>query len=125
MLKKLCSVGSRICCKLSRHQLSCHFGPICAFPSWQLQPLRFQGGSCGVSECSCNIWCPRPLHLAPDPSPSFTPTIVMRRQSFWDSCCLDISNKQTLQALRMLSSVAFNCQVTKIVMNSGSQLSEF
>ena len=32
--------------------------------------------------------------------------------------------KKTLQELRMLSSVTINCQVKKIVMNSGSQLSE-
>ena len=32
--------------------------------------------------------------------------------------------KQTSQELRMLSSVTLNCQVTMIVMNSGSQLSE-
>ena len=31
---------------------------------------------------------------------------------------------KTSQELRMLSSVTLNCQVTKIVMNSGSQLSE-
>ena len=31
---------------------------------------------------------------------------------------------QTSQELRMLSSVTINCQITKIVMNSGSQLSE-
>ena len=31
--------------------------------------------------------------------------------------------KKTSQELRMLSSVTINCQVTKIVMNSGSQLS--
>ena len=30
---------------------------------------------------------------------------------------------QTLQALQMLSSVTLNCHVTKIIMNSGSQLS--
>ena len=33
-------------------------------------------------------------------------------------------NSKTSQELRMLSSVTINCQVTKIVMNSGSQLSE-
>ena len=33
-------------------------------------------------------------------------------------------NDKTSQELRMLSSVTINCQVTKIVMNSGSQLSE-
>ena len=33
-------------------------------------------------------------------------------------------NIKTSQELRMLSSVTINCQVTKIVMNSGSQLSE-
>ena len=32
---------------------------------------------------------------------------------------------QTSQELRMLSSVTLNCQITKIVMNSVSQLSEF
>ena len=31
--------------------------------------------------------------------------------------------KKTSQELRMLSSVTINCQVTKIVMNPGSQLS--
>ena len=31
---------------------------------------------------------------------------------------------KTSQELRMLSSVTINCQITKIVMNSGSQLSE-
>ena len=34
-------------------------------------------------------------------------------------------DKETSQELRMLSSVTINCQVTKIVINSGSQLSEF
>ena len=34
-----------------------------------------------------------------------------------------IDNK-TSQELRMLSSVTINCQITKIVMNSGSQLLE-
>ena len=32
--------------------------------------------------------------------------------------------EKTSQELRMLSSVTINCEVTKIVMNSGSQLSE-
>ena len=32
--------------------------------------------------------------------------------------------KKTSQELRMLSSVTINCQITKIVMNSGSQMSE-
>ena len=32
--------------------------------------------------------------------------------------------KKTLQELRMLSSVTLNCQVTNIIMNSGSQFSE-
>ena len=35
-----------------------------------------------------------------------------------------VVNIQTSQELRMLSSVTINCQITKIVMNSGSQLSE-
>ena len=33
-------------------------------------------------------------------------------------------NEETSQELRMLSSVTLDCQETKIVMNSGSQLSE-
>ena len=33
------------------------------------------------------------------------------------------ANNKTSQELRMLSSVTINCQITKIVMNSGSQLS--
>ena len=32
--------------------------------------------------------------------------------------------QKTLQELRILSSVTLNCQVAKIVMDSGSQLSE-
>ena len=38
-------------------------------------------------------------------------------------CACMLTNK-TSQELRMLSSVTINCQITKIVMNSGSQLSE-
>ena len=33
-------------------------------------------------------------------------------------------SEKTSQELRMLSNVTLNCQVAKIVMNSGSQLSE-
>ena len=36
----------------------------------------------------------------------------------------ELALKKTSQELRMLSSVTINCQITKIVMNSGSQLSE-
>ena len=36
----------------------------------------------------------------------------------------DIWSVKTSQELRMLSSLTINCQITKIVMNSGSQLSE-
>ena len=35
-----------------------------------------------------------------------------------------VKGVQTLQELQMLPSVTLNCQVTKIVMHSGSQLSE-
>ena len=41
----------------------------------------------------------------------------------WPIGPVQMLNK-TSQELRMLSSVTINCQVTKIVMNSGSQLSE-
>ena len=34
------------------------------------------------------------------------------------------TQKETSQELRMLSNVTLNCQVAKVVMNSGSQLSE-
>ena len=37
---------------------------------------------------------------------------------------IETSLTKTSQELRMLSSVTLNCQVTKIVMNSGSQLPE-
>ena len=42
----------------------------------------------------------------------------------WKQTNKDKQGKQTSQELRMLSSVTINCQITKIVMNSGSQLSE-
>ena len=38
--------------------------------------------------------------------------------------CRATSVAKTSQELRMLSSVTLNCQATKIVMDSGSQLSE-
>ena len=38
------------------------------------------------------------------------------------STTLGKTSKQTSQELRMLSSVTLDCQVTNIVMNSGSQL---
>ena len=41
----------------------------------------------------------------------------------WELYC-GLHRKQTSQELRMLSSVTINCQVTMIVMNSGSQLSQ-
>ena len=37
---------------------------------------------------------------------------------------IDNEDNKTSQELRMLSSVTLNCQVAKVVMNSGSQLSE-
>ena len=40
------------------------------------------------------------------------------------SYCVQCAYNQTSQELRMLSSVTLKCQVTKIVMNSGSQLLE-
>ena len=49
--------------------------------------------------------------------------IISKNQRYWN--CRQISFlQQTLQELRMLSSVTLNCQATKIVVNSGSQLSE-
>ena len=41
-----------------------------------------------------------------------------------ESAVVDDDDDKTSQELRMLSSVTLNCQVAKIVMNSGSQLSE-
>ena len=38
----------------------------------------------------------------------------------WDALIIE----ETLQELRMLSSVTLNCEVTKVVKSSGSQLSE-
>ena len=42
---------------------------------------------------------------------------------FYHVMSSDLNVKKTSQELRMLSSVTINCQVTKIVMNPGSQLS--
>ena len=49
---------------------------------------------------------------------------VSRDELKISSSVLIVLLQQTLQELRMLSSVTINCQITKIVMNSGSQLSE-
>ena len=38
--------------------------------------------------------------------------------------CICLLTKKTSQELQMLSNVTLNCQVAKIVLNSGSQLSE-
>ena len=46
------------------------------------------------------------------------------RMKAWKEKKQAAEKKKTSQELRMLSSVTINCQVTKIVMNSGSQLSE-
>ena len=46
-------------------------------------------------------------------------------EGVWEKWYTDeVSQAKTSQELRMLSSVTINCQITKIVMNSGSQLSE-
>ena len=44
------------------------------------------------------------------------------KQSFFGQKLVDW--KKTLQELQMLSSVPINCQVTKIVKNPGSQMSQ-
>ena len=52
---------------------------------------------------------------------------VVEKCSLWVafSCFKSDANiLETSQELRMLSSVTLNCHTTKIVMNSGSQLSE-
>ena len=46
------------------------------------------------------------------------------KMTFMHNDCL-VNYYETSQELRMLSSVTINCQVTKIVMNPGSQLSVF
>ena len=54
-------------------------------------------------------------------------TVVLDWVKIESQSCLDWIGhflSKTSQELRMLSSVTINCQVTKIVMNSGSQLSE-
>ena len=57
------------------------------------------------------------------------PSRTLGAQAVWptqrcDDGIVHKRNPKTSQELRMLSSVTINCQVTKIVMNSGSQLSE-
>ena len=50
--------------------------------------------------------------------------ISLHHNSTYSDILKDSFLKETLQELRILSTVILNCQVTKIVMNSGSQLSE-
>ena len=57
------------------------------------------------------------------------PSRTLGAQAVWptqrcDDGIVHKRNPKTSQELRMLSSVTINCQVTKIVMNSDSQLSE-
>ena len=66
---------------------------------WSVGPSHFQ-----ISTVSVSLDCHRAHYLT-----SFIPSLTWTKPS---------------QELRMLSSVTINCQVTKIVMNSGSQLSE-
>ena len=82
------------------------------------------------SPCVCDHLPRRnrdPVNIILTPKPDKCKIMIM--------CGLMIFNKkynyvwfddfqQTSQELRMLSSVTINCQITKIVMNSGSQLSE-
>ena len=56
-----------------------------------------------------------------DPPPTISPPYVFTPQTNQPMKALI---KKTSQELRMLSSVTLNCQVTKIVMNLGYQLSE-
>ena len=50
------------------------------------------------------------------------PTVALELQKKRAEMALKIN--KTLQELRMLSSVTINCRITKIVINSGSLLSE-
>ena len=56
----------------------------------------------------------------------FVDTSTISNQNIWHQKTrqIRVSYNKTSQELRMLSSVTINCQITKIVMNSGSQLSE-
>ena len=53
---------------------------------------------------------------------SWLPQLLL--YTFCQSRSMVAGDGKTSQELRMLSSVTINCQITKIVMNSGSQLSE-
>ena len=72
-------------------------------------------------ELDCSLELDTSLEL--DYSLSFTTKKLGRWTGRSDWKCPKKENK-TSQELRMLSSVTLNRQVTKIVMNSGSQLSE-
>ena len=52
------------------------------------------------------------------------PNDVKGKSMYGNKIIIGFRMFKTSQELRMLSSVTINCQVTKIVMNSGSQLSE-
>ena len=61
------------------------------------------------------------IHLSASLFPSGTKMVGEENISSFERKML---RRKTSQELRMLSSVTINCQITKIVMNSGSQLSE-
>ena len=61
------------------------------------------------------------LHGASVPSVQWYNTLQC--DVFFLCFSVDIKTNKTSQELRMLSSVAINCQVAKIVINPGSQLS--
>ena len=67
---------------------------------------------CWLNHRSLLMWELLRLCLAP-----LSSTLLQELDSF------DIGNMKTSQELRMLSSVTINCQLTKIVINPGSQLS--
>ena len=63
-----------------------------------------------------------PKHKVTNTTSQVTHAVKKEFQKMWAIALQKY--KKTSQELRMLSSVTLNCQVTKIVMNSGSQLSE-
>ena len=88
-------------------------GGRCAEAGWQAPKLQVdpQSHSELLTENSVSLRAPRS-------------ELSGKRKAQFKLCICRALGIKTLQELRMLSSVTLDCQVTKTVMNSGSQLSE-
>ena len=86
-------------------------------PSAAGQPRDSAEGGGSAQQESQDVCKVQVQEQTPVIAPKTFPIAIVSRQ-------IPVIMIKTSQELRMLSSVTFNCQVTKIVKNSSSQLSE-